>query len=392
MAESSLPAAEVFRFSDLPAETRNRIYQLVLGPPKDPSTCLTQIVDDSPIRAPNGRIDTGHTFRVKSMMHNLKYQDPKWGISHDVKPQDLSILLVSKQTYLESFHVFYATNCLSFTNTGMLYRFLKNIGYARRQHLTMIYFIWRGPNAKEAFRLLKTCRRLTRVEFTVPCSHPPGYEALKEVRVETAKARALIHFAPAQLPSAIRSHTSCFGDYECHCLCRRDYEPPSRLQELEKAMMRPRRPADLPDPEETFDLFNPRRELFKKSEDQDLLEDKASFNDFTNRMDQQGRALRHVGRTDKTEEAKLNQTLTGSAAERYFKRFEAKLAAEKKWMKAMDRWYAKRHAEEARELKRTAREAKERKKMMAQAAKAQKKAARETNGRDKKTSKGTKTA
>lgn len=396
-AESSLPAAEVvkiLRFSDLTAEIRNQIYQLVLGPPEDPSTCLTQLLDNSPLRASNGRIDTGHTFRVKNTVYNLKHQDSKGGIGHNVRPQDLSILLVSKQTYLESVHVFYSTNCLSFTNTGLLYRFLKNIGYARRQHLTMIYFQWRGPHAKEAFCLLKTCRRLRRVEFTVPCSHPPGYEALKEVRVETAKARALIHYASAQpQPSNVRSHTSCFGDYGCHCKCRRAYEPASRLQELEEAMMRPRRPKDLPDPEETFDLFNPKRELFKKSEDQDLLENKASFNDFTDRMDQQGRALVQVGRRDKAEEAYLNGTLTGSAAEKYFRRFEAKLAADKKYKKAMERWYAKREAEQARELKRrTAREAKERKKMMAQAAKAQKKAAGGSNKSNKMTDKGDITA
>ena len=429
--ESWLPDAEpakVFRFSDLAPEIRDRIYHFVLGPPEDQSICLTQILDDHPLRAPNGGVDFEHTFRVKSIVQNPEHKDPEWGVMHPVKPRVLSILLVSKQTYVESFHVFYTTNCLSFTNTGLLYRFLKNIGYARRQHLTSIYFLWRGSNAKEAFRLLKTCRRLTTVHFTVPCSHPPGYEALKEVRVENAKARALIHFAPAQLPPLrIRSHTSCFGDYECHCLCRRPYEPPSSLRELENAMMRPRRPEDLPDPEEIFDLFKPKREQFKKSEDQDMLEEKASFDDFTGRMEQQGKELRYLGRRNKNLEAFLNQTITGPAVEEYFRRLEAKLAAERKLVEREERWYAKRQkeqetkerwareakeaaeakelaikmrrearelkwkiaretreqaknmAKEARELKRrTAREAKERQKMMARDAKAQKKAARES--------------
>lgn len=442
-AESSLPDAEpvkVFRFSDLAPEIRDRIYHFVLGPPEDPSICLTQILDDRPLRAPNGRVDFEHTFRVKSIVQNPDHQDPQWGVIHHVKPHDLSILLVSKQTYVESFHVFYTTNCLSFTNTGLLYRFLKNIGYARRQHLTTIYFLWRGPNAKEAFRLLKTCRQLTTVQFTVPCSHPPGYEALKDIRVEEAKARALIHFAPAQLPPlTIRSHTSCFGDYECHCLCRRPYEPASSLRELEDTMMLPRRQEDLPDPEEKFDLFKPKREHFKKSEDQDMLEEKAAFDDFTSRMEQQGKELKYLGRRNKNLEAFLNQTLTGPAVEDYFRDFAAKLAADRRLVKRQERWHAKRQqeqetkerwareakeaaeakelaikmrkearelkwkiaretreqakktAKEARELKRrTAREAKEREKMMARDAKAQKKAARESNDRDKKTSKGTK--
>ena len=226
---------ETFRFSDLASEIRDRIYHFVLGPPQDPLICLTQVLDTRPPSAQSGGIDFDMSFRTKSVKLNCKHKDPDWGVIHEVKPCDLSILMVSKQIYVEAFHVFYTSNCFSFTDTGLLYRFLKNIGYTRRQHLTMIYFLWRGPDAKEAFRLLKTCRRLKLVQFTVPCSHPPGYEALKEVRVETAKARALIHFAPAQNPPlTIHAHTSSFGDYQCHCLCRRPYEPASSLQELEK--------------------------------------------------------------------------------------------------------------------------------------------------------------
>lgn len=443
VAENSAPAnepVEVFRFPDLAPEIRNRIYRLVLGPPQDPSICLTQVLDNRPLRAPSGSVDLDNTFRTKSVMPNPKHKDPQWGVIHQVKSNDLSILLVSKQTYFEAFHVFYSTNCFSFTDTGLLYRFLKNIGYTRRQHLTMVYFLWRGPDAKEAFRLLKTCRRLTTVQFTVPCSHPPGYEALKEVRVENAKARAVVHFAPAQNPPLhIHDHTSCFGDYQCHCLCRRRYEPASNLREIERAMMRPRREQDLPDAEEKFDLFKSKREHFKKSEEQDLLEDKASFDDFIGRIEQQGKELKYLGRRNKSMEAALNQTLKGSDVDDYFRDFAEKLAEDKRLIKRKERWHAKRQeekaakeleerlrresdeakeleiktrrearelkwkiaretrehakqmAKEARELKRrTAREAKEREKMMAREAKAQKKADKEAKGRDKTTAKGTK--
>lgn len=444
VAEKSPPANEpvqIFRFSDLAPEIRNRIYRLVLGPPQDPSICLTEVVDDRPLRAQSGGgLDFDNTFRTKSVVPNPKHKDPDWGVTHQVNPDDLSILLVSKQTYVEAFHVFYSTNCFSFTDTGMLYRFLKNIGYTRRQHLTMVYFLWRGPDAKETFRLLKTCQRLTTVQFTVPCSHPPGYEALKAVRVKTAKARALVHFAPAQNPPLnIHDHTSCFGDYLCHCLCRRSYEPASNLRELENAMMRPRREEDLPDAEEKFDLFKPKRERFKKSEEQDLLEEKASFNTFIDRIEQQGKELKYLGRRNKTEEAALNQTLKGPAVDAYFREFAEHLAREKRQLKRTERWeakrlekrlekeneerlkkeaieekelgikmrrearelkwkiareareHAKKVAKEARELKRrTAREAKEREKMMARELRAQKKADKVSKGRGKKTTKGTK--
>ena len=287
---------------------------------------------------------------------------------------------------------------------------------------------------KEAFRLLKTCRRLRVVQFTVPCSHPPGYEALKEVKAEVAKARALVYFAPAQnAPLILHDHTSCFGDYQCHCLCRRPYEPASDMGELEKAMMRPRCGQDLPDPEEKFNLFKPKREHFKKSEEQDLLREKASFDDFIIRIEQQGKELKYIGRRNKLAEATANQTLKGADVDEYFKDFAEKLAADKRLIKKKAYWTAKIQAEkeakekearekkealeakelesemrraarelkwklarearehakkiamEARELKKIAREAKEREKMLAREVRAQKKAAKEAEARGKKT-------
>ena len=426
---------EIFRFTDLAPEIRNRIYRFILGPPQNPSICLTQILDKSPLGAQSEGADFDNTFRIKSVVPNPKHNDPNWGITHEVDPNDLSILLASKQIYTEACLFFYATNCFSFTDTGLLYRFLKNIGYTRRQHLTMVYFLWRGEDAKEAFRLLKTCRRLTTVQFTVPCSHPPGYEALKEVRVETAKARALVHFASPE-----GQHSSCFGDYQCHCNCsgRTPYEPASNLQDIEKAMMRPRRKQDLPDAEEVFDLFTPKREYFKRSEDQELLGEKAAFNEFIDRIEWKGKHLSHVGYRNKTLEAYQHQTLRGKAADDYFRDFAAKLAADRRQVKKEEYWgakhaelkeqkekeerrkreaieakglaikrrkvvralklkfardnreHAKKMAREARELKRrTVREAKEREKMMAREAKALKKAAGESKPCDEeKTKKG----
>ena len=439
----SSPVTEItktFGFLDLASETRNRIYHFILGPPQDPSICLTQVLDTRRSSAQSGGVNLDWSSRMMSVKKNSKHEDPDWGVTHEVKPCDLSVLMVSKQIYVEAFHVFYTSNCFSFTDTGLLYRFLKNIGYTRRQHLTMIYFLWCGPDAKEAFRLVKTCRRLRQEQFTVPCSHPPGYEALKEVKVETAKARALIHYTPAQNPplNGIHDHTSCFGDYQCHCLCRRPYEPASSMPELEDAMMRPRRAQDLPDPDEKFDLFKPKREHFKKSEEQDLLQEMASFHGFIDRIEQQGKKLKYLGRRNKVEEAALNQTLRGSDVDDYFRDFAEKLAKDKRLLKYQERWHAKRKEEqeikerwerekieaekekqrgiqmrrEARELKwkvarearehakkvareerelkrRTAREAKEREKMMATEARAQKKAAREAKAR---TTKRTKSA
>jgi hypothetical protein len=52
------------------------------------------------------------------------------------------------------------------------------------------------------------------------------------------------------------------------------------LSELERAMMRPRLRQYALDPNETFELFNPRkREVFMKSEEQSLFEDEEAFLD-----------------------------------------------------------------------------------------------------------------
>ena len=75
-------------------------------------------------------------------------------------PFDLSLLLVSKQTFLEAYHVFYRFNTIFFASTDALLEFLQGIGYARRQELTDIGFDWIGEEAKATFRLLRTCGNL----------------------------------------------------------------------------------------------------------------------------------------------------------------------------------------------------------------------------------------
>jgi hypothetical protein len=68
------------------------------------------------------------------------------------------LLLVSRQTFLETHATFYRFNNLHFGSTKILLRFLQNIGFARRQQITSITFGWifRCYNAKATFRLLKT--------------------------------------------------------------------------------------------------------------------------------------------------------------------------------------------------------------------------------------------
>ena len=259
-------------FMAFPPEVRNRIYNDVLGPAGDSVICA---------RAGNdyrffSRLCGDHG----SIRTELRHDYP-WPVAcHFIKPSfHLAILLVSKQIYTEAFHIFYSKNRFHFPDTRILYRFLRNIGYVRRQHLTMISFDWRDAEAKEAFRLLKTCRRLKSLHFTAPCTEPPGHAAIREIRgLEEARVIGRIHY----IRPLIR-HPYC-SYYRCRCDDPRypqQYGPLADISELERAMMRPRLRQYALDPNETFELFKPRkREVFMKSEEQSLFEDEQTFLDY----------------------------------------------------------------------------------------------------------------
>lgn len=192
---------------------------------------------------------------------------------------DLNFLLVCKQIYIEAFHVFYSSHRFYFSDTELLYSFLKGIGHNRRQYLSMIAFEWCGPYAKEAFRLLKTCSRLKSVQFTVPCGEPPGYAAVREIRgLEQALVVERYHYG-AQL----RDHYSLMAaaNYRCHCPYRtQDKEGPlDDVPELEQAMMRPRLKQYAMDPNETLSLFKGKRGVSKKTEESLLFEGRLSLHE-----------------------------------------------------------------------------------------------------------------
>ena len=251
----------------LPPEIRDRIYNEVLGPSGDPAIYATAVHDPKL----SSRLDGDYGTTEVDLR-----RDNSWPVfCHFVKPSILSILLGSKQIYTEAFHIFYSKNRFHFPDTQILYRFLRNIGYVRRQHLTMISFNWRGAEAKEAFRILKTCRRLKSLHFTAPCNEPPGYAAIREIRgLEEAKAIVRIHYLTHRHGRTYNSYYACLCDTPYH----QGYGSLDDLPELERAMMRPRLKQYALDPNEQFDLFREaKREVFKKPEEQQLFEDRTSF-------------------------------------------------------------------------------------------------------------------
>lgn len=132
----------------LPGKVRNRIYELVLGPSFDPTFCLTGL------RGLDHESSIGHDYddTINSWDASVAWKDYYYWTDLLLP----SVLLTSKQIYIKAPHVSYSTHCFSFMDTEQLYRFLRNIGYARRQQVTIIYIVWRGGYSKEAFCLLKT--------------------------------------------------------------------------------------------------------------------------------------------------------------------------------------------------------------------------------------------
>lgn len=155
----------------LPAEIRTKIYEYILLLPN----CLK-----SNRVSPRTMSKTGDQWPGPSCRHDNHYPFD----TNYPDPLDLSLLLVSKATYTESYHIFYRANTLYFKNTPTLLTFLRHIGHVRRQALRDIGFDWvgNGNDSQAAFRLLASCGGLETVRFTINRLRPPGYEALREVR------------------------------------------------------------------------------------------------------------------------------------------------------------------------------------------------------------------
>lgn len=145
-------------------------------------------------------------------------------LSHYSASLHLSLLLVSRRTYEEAYHIFYSNNLLQFSSTALLFTFLRNVGHTRRQCVTRIAFTLCGGFAEQAFALLKTCQSLKFVRITLPDVLITAYTALCEVR---GLDEVDIQLVSCPYPQ---------GNPPCYCML----DPKYAFQELREAMMRPR--------------------------------------------------------------------------------------------------------------------------------------------------------
>lgn len=101
-----------------PPEVRNIIYGHIFAPPQDPDNLETVMFGNNFV---NGQ---RCWLKLDGQHAHYSLQPP------DLPPfneEVLSLLLVSKQTYLETFHMFYETNEFGFCTIDLLTQFLRRI-------------------------------------------------------------------------------------------------------------------------------------------------------------------------------------------------------------------------------------------------------------------------
>lgn len=210
---------------------------------------------------------------------NESPDDDKYFWSHVKSPdtRHLSLLLVSKQTYCEAYHIFYRDNNLQFLNVCYLWQFLKNFGYARRHCITHITFVWMGLEAKAAFRLLQRCPRLKFLDIILPCRiafyescecYRFGSSMLREVRGLEAVVFKHDEDHEKHTKGHIRDWRGHLGALSAAQEKERWNEDVAKIEKLRRAMMRPRLKRFVMKADEEINPFEPKRERYRRSEEQ----------------------------------------------------------------------------------------------------------------------------
>ena len=215
-----------------PPEVRNLIYEYALTlskPARKPRKGAR--------KAPEPRISKASTSELWFSHPNFK----PTGHYPDSKP--LSLLLVSKQTYVEAFAFYYKLNTLHFPKLDLLTLFLRNIGFARRQYLTSLTCFWSGADptsCRTAVNMLQKCPSLRTLKiYTLrDKTGPEGREALRALKA--VKGLEKVSFVDYRGKEDIQTR----DDLESYMTKAK----PARL--LNKGMNFP------------YDLLNPKKEVF----------------------------------------------------------------------------------------------------------------------------------
>lgn len=180
-----VPVTEYFRFTDLPAELRNKIYECMLEEPED-IKMSSHLPRDYPKRA----VRDGFTHHHPGM--ELSKTTGKWKGN---PPSNYAILRVSKQILQEAAPIAYGNNAFRFNDMSDLKLWLEGVGTMRKliRHIKLVDG-YMSTKYRAIYNKLKEAKDLRSLTFT----HTTICRGEKSERGEVApsKQRLVHHMKP----------------------------------------------------------------------------------------------------------------------------------------------------------------------------------------------------
>lgn len=120
---------------------------------------------------------------MRNEIYKHAFSDPAQREGGGPKASSLQLLLVSRQTNIEPYAMYYRNNEFHFPNLTLLARFLWNIGVARRAHITSLSFTYnlhdKIPTGMGQLRKACSSWRHITVDVRTCCSREPDRDSAR---------------------------------------------------------------------------------------------------------------------------------------------------------------------------------------------------------------------
>lgn len=159
--------AKPFRLLDLPAELRERIFELVVALPKS-SVRVRHSFNDQRLITLSART------RNYDLPLDITIPDQEYGFSCMLPSRLLAFLRTNQQVYREAQHLFYSVNTFSCEDQKELFYFLQALPAEKRSHLRHVAFEYKAELPKcwremgvSAMEMLKECEFLRELDVKI---------------------------------------------------------------------------------------------------------------------------------------------------------------------------------------------------------------------------------